>query len=363
MKILVITQTVDIHSTTLGFFTRWIEEFSKRFETVEVVCLLEGKCVLPTNVRVHSLGKEELEGIGHLPAQAGMSEVRKKIQYIIKFYSYIWKYRNEYDAVFVHMNQEYIVLGGFLWKLLSKKIFFWRNHPYGNTWTRIAVWFSDMVFCTADKSFTASYKKTKLMPAGVDTGIFTIDPNVTREKNSLLCFGRIAPVKRIERAIDLTATLLAKGISVTLSVVGDALPRDAVYVEELKKRVMEAKIEPAVHFVRGVDFIRAPEAYQSHEVLLNFTDSGSFDKTVIEALACGAKVLVSNTSMKDILPQGSFTPGDIEDVQEKIKNLLSLNGVESAQYENMAKELVEKQSLKVLMDRLASYISNSKISL
>jgi glycosyltransferase involved in cell wall biosynthesis len=84
---------------------------------------------------------------------------------------------------------------------------------------------------------------------------------------------------------------------------------------------------------------------------------------VIEALACGAKVLVSNTSMKDILPQGSFTSGDIEDVQEKIKNLLSLNGVENSQYENTSKELVEKQSLKVLMDRLASYISNSKISL
>jgi glycosyltransferase involved in cell wall biosynthesis len=345
MKLLVITQAVDIHSTTLGFFHRWLEEFSERFESISVICLQEGEHNLPKNVHVHSLGKEK-----------GNS----RLQYITTFFTYIWKYRNEYETVFVHMNQEYIVLGGWLWKLLGKRIFFWRNHPYGNMWTRIAVCLSNQVFCTADKSFTARYKKTALMPAGVDTKIFTDDTLVQKEKGSLLVFGRIAPVKRVEMALDTTARLLAEGLSVELSVVGDALPRDQNYVEDLKKRASQARLEAHMHFVRGVDFLQVAGTYQSHEAYLNFTESGSFDKTVIEALACGAKVLVSNTSLKDLLPEGSYTTGEIDDSVEKLRALLSLTPEEEMVYHAKAKEVVEEQSLSVLMNQLSHYIYADK---
>lgn len=342
MKILVITQAVDVHNTTLGFFTRWLEEFSVRFESVTVVCLYEGEHNLPKNVRVHSLGKEK-----------GNS----RLKYITTFFTHIWELRNEYDVVFVHMNQEYIVLGGLLWKILGKEIFFWRNHPYGNMWTRIAVCFSNQVFCTADKSFTARYKKATVMPAGVDTKVFTNDTTVQKEKGSLLVFGRIAPVKRVEKAIDITASLLAEGVGVELSVVGDALPRDHTYVEDLKKRVSGAHIGPQVAFVRGVDFVNAPKTFQNHEISLNFTESGSFDKTVIEALACGTKVLVSNTSMKSLLPEGSYTTGERDDILEKIKILLSLDLSAEETYQAEAKKFVESHSLSKLMDELKKKIS------
>ncbi len=345
MKVLVITQSVDIHNTTLGFFHRWLEEFAERFESVSVICLQEGEHNLPHNVHVYSLGKEK-----------GNS----RVQYIMTFFTYMWKYRKEYDAVFVHMNQEYIVLGGWLWKLLGKNVFFWRNHPYGNIWTRIAVWLSDQVFCTATGSFTARYKKTIVMPAGVDTKIFTDDILVQKVKGSLLVFGRIAPVKRIEKAIDITASLLAEGVKVELSIVGDALPRDHEYVEGLKKRVTGAHIEPQVAFVRGVDFVNAPKTYQNHEIFLNFTESGSFDKTVIEALACGTKVLVSNTSMKNLVPEGSYTTGERDDILEKIKALLSLDHTAEEVYRMHAKKFVESQGLSTLMNELKKKISNFK---
>lgn len=341
MKLLVITQSVDKKDTTLGFFHRWLEELSKRFDSVEVICLYEGEHSLPDNVRVHSLGKEK-----------GFP----KSQYVRNFFGYIWKLRLQYDAVFVHMNQEYIVLGGLFWRLFSKSIFFWRNHPYGDMFTRIAVLLSHKVFCTADRSFTARYEKTQLMPAGVDTSVFSVDTTVERSRNSLLLFGRIAPVKRIEKAIDATALLLAKGVPVELSIVGDWLPRDNDYVEGLKERVALAHIEPSVHFIRGVDFLHAPQTYQSHEIFMNFTDSGSFDKTVIEALACGTKVLVSNTSMKDVLPRGSYTTGEQNDIVEKIIALQSLDVTQEEEYRMQAQVVVQEQSLSRLMDLLYTYI-------
>ncbi|MHB1316295.1 MAG: glycosyltransferase family 4 protein [Minisyncoccota bacterium] len=351
MNILVITQTIDDNNTTLGFFVRWVEELSKRFDFVEIICLYKGEYVLPDNVKIYSLGKERGVEIG-----GKRYEIRKKIQYVFKFYKYIWKYRNEYDAVFVHMNQEYIVLGGLFWKIFGKRVFFWRNHPYGNIWTRIAVWFSDQVFCTADRSFTAKYKKTIIMPAGIDTSIFVKNPMIEKQENSLLVFGRIAPVKNIEKAINATAILLAKGVPVELSIVGDFLPIDAKYMEGLKNLVIQARIEPFVHFIRGIDFLSASKMYQSHDVFMNFTDSGSFDKTVIEALACGSKVLVSNTSFKDLLPEESYTTGDQHDIVKKLEVLLSFDIEKEKQYASKVHDLVENQSLVKLMDQLVLII-------
>ena len=115
MKLLIVTQKVNKNDPILGFFYNWIIKFSEEFESVVVICLEEGDEVadLPHNVKVLSLGKE-----------SGKS----RIKYLIRFYKYIWSERGNYDVVFVHMNQIYVVLGGVLWHLLSKKIALWYTH-------------------------------------------------------------------------------------------------------------------------------------------------------------------------------------------------------------------------------------------
>ena len=75
MKLLILTQKVDKNDTTLGFFHRWIEEFSKNYEKIIVICLYKGEYNLPQNVEVYSLGKER-----------GVS----KIGYVLNFYKYIY---------------------------------------------------------------------------------------------------------------------------------------------------------------------------------------------------------------------------------------------------------------------------------
>lgn len=347
MKLLIITQAVDTKDTTLGFFHRWIEEFSKRVEKVEVICLGKGEYDLPQNVFVHSLGKDRAE------LQSANDKVRiRKTRYIFNFYKYIWRERKNYDIVFVHMNQEYVILGGIFWRIWGKKIFFWRNHPHGDFFTRLAVLLSHKVFCTSTHSFTAQYSKTEIMPAGIDTNIFKKNPEIVRKKNSLLMFGRIASIKKIELAIDAFVSLHSKSISTSLSIVGDALPKDQGYLETLKDRAEMAGIGDNVKFERGVLFTEAPSVFQSHDIFLNFTLSGSFDKMIIEALACGMKVLVSNQSMKNILPDDSITSGEIEDIAKKIEKLLTLDDRQSAEYAEKAREVVKNQNLDTLMNKL-----------
>src|SRR3989338_7521502 len=187
MKLLVITQKVDKNDPVLGFFHRWLEEFAKHYESIIVICLEKGAYDLPNNVKVLSLGKED-DG--------------SRSEYILKFYKYIWEERENYDAVFVHMNQEYVILAGDLWRLLGKKIYLWRNHAKGNILTDLSVLLSNKVFCTSPQAFTARFKKTEIMPIGVDTEFFKHDPNVVRGKNSALFLGRISPVKEVLEMID-----------------------------------------------------------------------------------------------------------------------------------------------------------------
>src|SRR3989344_4493728 len=113
MRLLVITQKVDRNDPVLGFFHRWIEEFSKHCEKVHVICLKEGVNDLPENVAVHSLGKEE---------------GKSRITYLWRFYYYVLKYRSQHDAVFVHMNPEYVLLGSLFWKIVGKRIVLWYMH-------------------------------------------------------------------------------------------------------------------------------------------------------------------------------------------------------------------------------------------
>ncbi len=275
MKILICTQVVDKNDTVLGFFHRWVEEFSKKFEKVTVVCLKKGLFSLPSNVEVLSLGKEDK---------------RSQIVYIFRFLKYVWYKRDNYDSVFVHMNQEYVLIGGWLWKILGKKVFMWRNHPNGNLLTRVAVMFADKVFCTSPKSFTAKFKKTQLMPVGIDTDFFNPDSAVYRTPNSVLFLGRISPIKKVLEFVEWFNTLDNNFLA---TIVGEPLHQDAGYYEEVKRRANNR-----IMFQGAVNQNGALKLYQSHEVYVNKTPDGSFDKTIMEAAACETKVLVDNTDLK-----------------------------------------------------------------
>ncbi|MEK7177184.1 MAG: glycosyltransferase [Patescibacteria group bacterium] len=275
MRILVITQKIDKNDPVLGFFHRWVEEFAKHFESVVVICLGVGTHSLPKNVKVLSLGKDE-----------GGS----RLKYIFRFYKYIWQERKNYDSVFVHMNQEYIILGWKFWKLWGRKIYLWRNHAKGNFFTRLAILFSEKVFYTSPSSFTARFKKSVIMPVGIDTNFFKPDLSVVKKPNSILFLGRIAPVKRALEFVEWFNKLEEKFIA---TVAGEALPKDKGYEKLVKSRASEK-----IKFIGSVSQYEAKKLYQSHETYVNMTPAGSFDKTILEAAASGTSVIVDNTDLK-----------------------------------------------------------------
>ncbi|OGZ74019.1 MAG: hypothetical protein A2832_02350 [Candidatus Zambryskibacteria bacterium RIFCSPHIGHO2_01_FULL_44_22b] len=295
MRLLIITQKVAKNDPILGFFHQWLEEFAKNFEKVTVICLEEGEHNLP-GIKVLSLGKEKNVS---------------KFKYLINFYRYIWQERGNYDAVFVHMNQEYVLLAGDIWKFLGKKIYLWRNHAKGNFWTTMAVWLSNKVFYTSPRSFTARFKKAVQMPVGIDTDFFKPDPAVSRVPNSALFLGRISPVKKVLEFID-----WVKDNNYDATIAGPILAEDKLYGEKVK-----AVLTDKIKFIGPVSQEEAKRLYQTHEIYANFTPAGSFDKTIFEAAACGAKLFVKNPDIKNFNPETN----SLKTLMRKIKEEISLN--------------------------------------
>lgn len=311
MKLLIITQTVDVDDPVLGFFHNWIEKLAGKFEKVEVICLQKGSYNLPPNVTVHSLGKENLATSYFLLAT--------KLKYIFNFFHLCFFSSVNYDSVFVHMNQEYVLLGGIFWRLLSKNVYLWRNHKHGNLFTRIAVWLSNKVFYTSPESYTAQFANAVQMPVGIDTDLFR-EGKTKRSKNSILSLGRISPVKNVHLMLEAAKVLKDRGMQFNLDVYGDPINSGDM---EYKKKLVEDNKDliggGIVNFHTGVSNYKSSEIYNSYEIFINLTSSGSFDKTILEAISCGCIPIIMNKSFKEN-PEFSCLVAEttVEDVVDKI---------------------------------------------
>src|SRR3989344_1746143 len=115
MKLLILTQKIDDNDDHFTFFLDWVLEFSDYFEKVTVVALWVKGYDLPSNVEVLSLGKESGES---------------RVKYLFRFYKYIFLNRKDYDSVFIHMNVEYVILGGLFWRLMKKNVSLWYVHKH-----------------------------------------------------------------------------------------------------------------------------------------------------------------------------------------------------------------------------------------
>jgi glycosyltransferase involved in cell wall biosynthesis len=237
MKLLIVTQKVDSNDQNLGFFHAWIREFAKHAEELSVICLEEGAHDLPAKVRILSLGKERQ---------------KSRIQYVWRFYKYIWRERHSYDAVFVHMNPEYVVLGGPLWRILGKKIALWYTHKSVDLKLRLAELMADRVFTASRESFRLKSRKVMVTGHGIDTDYFVPKyGQVSSDITKIVTAGRVAPVKHIDVIIKSVKELVDENIDVELAIIGapvqsgdDAYERYLEHYAEHRQNNAEGEILP-----------------------------------------------------------------------------------------------------------------------
>jgi glycosyltransferase involved in cell wall biosynthesis len=310
---------------------------------VTVVCLSEGVYDLPKNVEVLSLGKERNVS---------------KLSYILNFYKFLILKHADYDRVFVHMNQEYMLLGGLIWRLFNRGSIMWRNHPSGGLLTRLAVCMANGVMCTSKDSYTAKFKKTVIMPVGVDTNIFS-PITEKREANSLLLLGRIAPIKNVHLFIEALVALANTGVSFHADIYGNPGVNDQEYYKTVRANSRSLEDKGLLTFFPGIPNNATPFVYGKHDIFVNATPSGAFDKTIIEAMACGCIVLTSNSSLHDVLPNTFlFKEGDVSDLAQKLNNALSLADDKKESVREYNRTTAKNHDITFLMKKIVTIASS-----
>ena len=343
MNLLILTQKVDRSDGVLGFFHRWIIEFAQYYEKIIIVCLYRGSYNLPENVKVLSLGKETGEN---------------KLKYIYNFYKYIITERKNYNSIFVHMNQEYVLLGFLVWKLLGKNIFLWRNHTLGSFLTNVSALFCKNTFCTSKFAYMNRFKNNIIMPVGIDTEYFFRKENILKNNKEILFLSRISPNKKLDILIEALKILKDKNTDFHLSVVGKSLKRDEDYSREIKSQIKDYDLEKYVEFFSEIPNYQTIEFYNKCGLFVNLTSSGSYDKTILEAMSCEENILVCNENLKNkIQDELIFIEDDYNDLAKKIENLLLMD---SDEREKIGKELrqvvIKEHDLKKLMEKLIKYL-------
>ncbi len=339
MKIMFITQKVDRNDAVLGVYHEWIRSLAQKTDSVEAVCLYKGEYDLPDNVTVHSLGKEKGES---------------RFKYIKNFFKYIFSLNKKYDIVFVHMNAIYVPLGWLFWKLMGKKIFFWYAGYKVTNLARFALLLSNKGVTSIPEAFIKS-PKVIVTGQGVDTDLFRRNGEITKKQNSILFLGRISPVKNLEVLVD---ALRKMNIDFEAQIVGSPPKRDQEYYSEIKNLAADLVEEGKLEFIEQIPNYKTPEFYNSNKLFVNLTDSGSFDKSILEAMACETVVLVSNNVYKDVLPEELqakliFKEKNSEDLSDKIKKIFVLDALEYKSISTKLRRIVEdNHSLEGLTSKL-----------
>lgn len=341
MRLLIITQKVDKDDPILGFFHRWIEEFSKNCESVLVICLQKGVYDLPNNVRVFSLGKED-----------GVS----RIKYLYRFYKYIFSSRDQYDSVFVHMNPIYIVLGGLVWRIMRKRIALWYTHKKVNFVLRIAERLVDTVFSASNESFRLKSKKLVVTGHGIDTKLFYPRERAESGEKTIVTSGRISRTKNIHLMIEAVSKVTLPDIK--LIVVGEPQGSEEIeYKKELDALINKLGVADRVFFAGRKSQEELAEILGSTNLFLNLSNTGSLDKAVLEAVASGVPTLTSNEAFKLILPKSFFIFTDIKSFSLDVETSLNSSDREMiyTQY------IIQNHNLDNLIPLILSKFSNNNL--
>ena len=338
MNLLIITQKADKNDPILGFFHRWIEEFSKQFENVIVICLYRGECSFPANVKVLSLGKEKGES---------------KFKYIANFYRYTWGERKNYDKVFVHMNQVYVILGALLWKSLGKKITLWYTHRMVGTSLRIATALSDTIFTASKESFRLESEKVMVMGHGIDTDIFSpLGAQQAHDPYTILSVSRISSTKNQLVMAEAFAILKQRGFKGKLVFVGSPITAsDEAYQKKVIEYIEKEGLKNEISFEGSSKPHLVINAYRNADLFINLSTTGSVDKAVLEAMACGLQIVTSNEAFKDIVPEKNYCSLQPSEIAEKIL-ALSNEKADSA----LRQHVVEKNNIKNLIPAVSALI-------
>ncbi|KKW17774.1 MAG: D-inositol-3-phosphate glycosyltransferase [Candidatus Kaiserbacteria bacterium GW2011_GWB1_50_17] len=118
---------------------------------------------------------------------------------------------------------------------------------------------------------------------------------------AILFLGRLDPIKNADVFVEALELLSDDGVGFTADIYGGPTHGNEKYAQAIRNKVASPILNGHVRMHVGITHSHTPDIYRSHALYVNLTPSGSFDKTIGEAMASGLVVIVANESLRGVI--------------------------------------------------------------
>lgn len=292
MRVLLINFVMDRRSPVLAWQHEVATRLAARCERLAILTERIGHCELPDNVEVRRVPRILTTPLRVLGAR-----------WLMNVPVWSWCARERFDAVFVHMNADWVYRLEPCWRRFGLPVLLWYAHGTVTDRLRRAHERAACVITSSPEGFRIPSAKVRVIGQGVDTDVFT-PPASRPDDPTIVAVGRVSRRKSIDLMLETVAWLEAQApeYAFTLRIVGPTLTRDDhAYAAELVSAVRRRGLAHRVSFEGPRPMGELPGIYGSAFLHLNLSETGSMDKTIIESLACGCPTLTSNPAVFPLL--------------------------------------------------------------
>ncbi len=287
MRICYVCKAVDETDPTVATQVRWIRELAARpqVDHVRVLARRRGPATLPDNVAVATFG--------HAGWPATVLEFWRRVLAVPPA---------EVDLYFVAQGGPYPALLLPMKLLRGQALVQWKAHAHVSPRMRFyARYCDDLVFTPTRSSLPLDLPNVRVVGHGIDTELFR-PPVMASPSRDLVAVGRIAPIKRLDVALEVLRTCRATwGSAPTLDIVGPCQAKDADHLRHLEHLVDELGLSEDVRFLGSVTHDELPGLLGDYRASLNLSDT-AFDKAAGESMAVGVPVVTTNDCTTEMLP-------------------------------------------------------------
>jgi glycosyltransferase involved in cell wall biosynthesis len=213
-----------------------------------------------------------------------------------------WCRRERIAACFLHMNHEWSYRLWPVLRLCGIPALLWYAHGDVHPRLRRSHRCVDAVVTSSPEGFRIPSHKVTTIGQAIDTDVFQLQPP-PRACPEIVTVGRIAPRKNLGGVLDAFAAVctLRPDVPFRLRVVGPTLPGDEAHARALHAHATALGVGARITWTGPLPHEDTASLYARAFLHLNLSRTGSMDKTVLEALACGCPVLTSNEAFRDLL--------------------------------------------------------------
>lgn len=303
LRLLVIVYALDEDHPVLAWQCSVVQQLALKVDRLVVLAEKTGRVpAFPENVRVIELPGKVLG----IPRRLGARVLSNRFVFRLC--------RSEgINCALVHMAHRWAYALYPVFRLLGIPVTTWYAHGTVNTSLRLAVAASKRVLTSSPEGCRVASDKVRCIGQAIDTDYFA--PEKTQSTDRVIYVGRISSRKRIDSIYEVARHVAETEPRITgFDVIGaPVVVDDIAHCNSIQARAWHDGLEGYFRFQGAVPQRYVSRFYRRAFLHLNLSQTGSLDKTVLEALACGCPVLTTNPPFKSLLREWPWMFSEEED--------------------------------------------------